>query len=237
MKKELINFLLCVTMFLFILGTLVLSVRICANDGAWIKREYEKLDLNEYTGMSTEDMCRAYMRMVDYMDGKVDSMELEVTVNGIKMQMFNEKEILHMQDVRRLYKAVETFMWICFSSAAFAAAAAVLIIKREAAEMLFTSYLTGLGGILCLVLALVIWGLLDFSGLWIKFHEIFLDLEGSTFDPMYSRMIRICPEELFSDIILRILRVGTAILSSVGVLLFILKKVSSKCHPLKEKAV
>ena len=40
-----------------------------SGDKVWIKREYEKLDINDYTGMSTDEMCTVYLRMVDYMKG------------------------------------------------------------------------------------------------------------------------------------------------------------------------
>lgn len=237
MKKRIIELLLCIAMLLLILGMFVLSVRICANDEAWIEKEYNKLDINDYTGMSTEDMCRAYMCMVNYMDGKIDSMELEVSVDGSRVQMFNEKEIRHMDDVRRLYKGVEVFMWCCFAAAGCTIAAAGLLLRKEAAASVLKGYIVGLAVIVCAALALVIWGTVDFSGFWIKFHEIFLDLEGSTFDPMYSRMIRICPEKLFSDIIVRILVVGAGLLTFTGGLLIFLRKICARSHSSKEKAV
>ena len=50
-----------------------------------------------------------------------------------------------------------------------------------------------------IIIALAVWVIIDFDSFWTTFHIVFLDLESSTFDPATSRMIRICPEELFAD--------------------------------------
>ena len=48
-----------------------------SGDKVWIKREYEKLDINDYTGMSTDEMCTVYLRMVDYMKGGTDELQTD----------------------------------------------------------------------------------------------------------------------------------------------------------------
>ena len=144
-----------------------------SGDKVWIKREYEKLDINDYTGMSTDEMCNVYLRMVDYMKGGTDELQTEVTVFGERTEMFGEREISHMNDVRKLWFGVETAKYILFAFAAIAA-------------------------------ALAIWAAVDFYSFWILFHAIFLDVPSSTFDPAESLMIRICVQQLFSDLILRI---------------------------------
>ena len=144
-----------------------------SGDKVWIKREYEKLDINDYTGMSTDEMCTVYLRMVDYMKGGTDELQTEVTVFGERTEMFGEREISHMNDVRKLWFGVETAKYILFAFTAIAA-------------------------------ALAVWAAVDFHSFWILFHAIFLDVPSSTFDPAESLMIRICVQQLFSDLILRI---------------------------------
>ena len=93
-----------------------------SGDKVWIKREYEKLDINDYTGMSTDEMCTVYLRMVDYMKGGTDELQTEVTVFGERTEMFGEREISHMNDVRKLWFGVETAKYILFAFTAIAAA-------------------------------------------------------------------------------------------------------------------
>lgn len=144
-----------------------------SGDKVWIKREYEKLDINDYTGMSTDEMCTVYLRMVDYMKGGTDELQTEVTVFGERTEMFGEREISHMSDVRKLWFGVETAKYILFAFAAIAA-------------------------------ALAVWAAVDFYSFWILFHAVFLDVPSAIFDPAESLMIRICVQQLFSDLILRI---------------------------------
>ena len=98
-----------------------------SGDKVWIKREYEKLDINDYTGMSTDEMCAVYLRMVDYMKGGTDELQTEVTVFGERTEMFGEREISHMSDVRKLWFGVETAKYILFAFTAIAAALALYV--------------------------------------------------------------------------------------------------------------
>lgn len=114
-----------------------------SGDKVWIKREYEKLDINDYTGMSTDEMCTVYLRMVDYMKGGTDELQTEVTVFGERTEMFGEREISHMNDVRKLWFGVETAKYILFAFTAIAAALALYVYRRRAAAVLARCCLSG----------------------------------------------------------------------------------------------
>ena len=158
-----------------------------SGDKVWIKREYEKLDINDYTGMSTDEMCNVYL-----------------TVFGERTEMFGEREISHMSDVRKLWFGVETAKYILFAFAAIAAALALYVYRRRAAAVLARCWLIGICVIAFIAAALAIWAALDFYSFWILFHAVFLDVPSAIFDPAESLMIRICVQQLFSDLILRI---------------------------------
>lgn len=204
MKKKLSKIIAYAAVPCLIAALLISFIGLLSGDRAWIKREYEKLDINDYTGMSTEDMCAAYLRMTDYMQGKTDELQLEVTAFGERTDMFNEREISHMGDVRRLWFGVDKVKHILYVFTVFAAALAVYAFGREAPAVLSRCWLIGLGVTAAFAVALAVWAALDFESFWVVFHIVFLDLESSTFDPVTSRMIRICVEQLFSDLILRI---------------------------------
>ncbi|MBP5791482.1 MAG: hypothetical protein J6W80_04420, partial [Kiritimatiellae bacterium] len=47
--------------------------------------------------ISYQDLIRSYMRLTDYLEGKVPSIDVEVTINGEKQLMFDyEQETVHM---------------------------------------------------------------------------------------------------------------------------------------------
>ena len=200
---------------LLMLSFILLSVDLCSGDRAWLEREYRKLDVGAYTRMSNEDMVRAFMQMVDYMKGDAESMRVLVTVNGSSVEMYNEREIEHMEDVRALYKGLTAAA--CF---VFALALAALILalvafrpKQERKAVLTFASKAALISFLSIfgfILIVGAWAALDFRSFWDALHIVFLDLESSTFDPAVSRMIRICPPELFFDMVIRIFALGLA---------------------------
>ncbi|MBR4636287.1 MAG: DUF1461 domain-containing protein [Clostridia bacterium] len=219
--KKLCKVLIAVSMPLIMLLMIVFCVEAFSGDRAWLGREYDKLDINWYTGMSTDDQIRAFMQMVDYMKGDADSMDVTVTVNGEEMPMYNEREISHMHDVRALYKKIMLAKWCVIGFAVLTAVLSLIAFKGKAGKrelLRFTAKaaVIAFACILLFVLAIGLWAIIDFDSFWAEFHVIFLDLESSTFDPAVSRMIRICPAELFSDMVLRIFGTGLAVSAAIA---------------------
>lgn len=224
--KKLLKILIAVLMPLLMLAFIFMSVEALSGDRAWLKKEYEKLDINDYTGMSTEDQVRAFMQMVDFMKGKTDTMDVTVTVDGEETLMYNEREISHMHDVRRLYKTLVTAKWVVLGLSALTIALFFTLKKEQRPEILYFAAKAAIVAFCCIllfILAMVLWAAVDFYTFWEAFHVVFLDLESSTFDPAVSRMIRICPEKLFSDMVLRIFILAMAVdaLIALGAVIYI----------------
>ncbi|MBR5947424.1 MAG: DUF1461 domain-containing protein [Clostridia bacterium] len=224
---------ICVTLPLVMLMLIFLSVSILSGDRAWLKREYDKIDINAYTGMSTDDMIAAFMQMVDYMKGDADTMDVEVEVFGERMQMYNETERAHMVDVRSLYSRLKIAAYIVFALAVISLALALAAhrTKEERRNILRFSAkaeLWSIVGVIGFLLALGAWAALDFDSFWAVFHIVFLDLESSTFDPAVSRMIQICPAELFFDMVVRIFLVAGGAMAVIAAVCGVYLKKSGK---------
>lgn len=228
-SKALIGFTLPFIMLMLIF----LSVSIFSGDRAWLKREYDKLDINSYTGMSTDDMIAAFMQMVHYMKGDADSMDVEVSVHGERMQMYNETERAHMVDVRNLYRnlTIAGYVVLALAIISLALALAAHRTKGERRSILRFSAkaaLWSIAGVVGFLLALGAWAALDFNSFWAVFHIVFLDLESSTFDPAVSRMIQICPAELFFDMVLRIFLFAGGAMAAIAAVCGVYLKRSGK---------
>lgn len=230
-SKALIGFTLPLVMLMLIF----LAVSIASGDRAWLKREYDKLDINSYTGMNTDDMIAAFMQMVHYMKGDADTMDVEVSVHGERMQMYNETERAHMVDVRNLYKKLTVTGYIVLALAIISLALALAAhrTKEERKSILrFTAKaaLWSIAGVVGFLLALGAWAALDFNSFWAVFHIVFLDLESSTFDPAVSRMIQICPAELFFDMVLRIFLFAGGAMAAIAAVCGVYLKRSGKAE-------
>lgn len=213
--KCFVKILICTAMPLLIVCALIASIALVSGDSSWYRREYEKLDIGGETGMSIDDMHSSIMLMVDYMKGG-NNMAIRVTVNGVETDMFNETEISHMADVQRLYTSVRLAGILIFIYICAAIGLSFLVFKKAALKRLCRAYIISLCAFIAIIAAITIWLAVDFDSFWKVFHIIFLDLESSTFDPRYSRMIQICPAKLFEDMIIRIISYASAVLLTHG---------------------
>lgn len=212
MKHKGLAALLTPLWLLALVGCLFLTLRILINDEAYFRKGYERLDMRSLIGISDADCTKALMRMIDYMEGRVDSIQLTVDEDGKTVEMFNQQEIDHMVDVRALYQAWRTVMWC--GLAALALLLALLLVKSCRAAVFRA---LGLAWIVLGVAAVVlgVWVLVDFNSFWTGFHYLFFDNDLWLMDPAVCRMIRICPLELFYGIVVRM---GSAFLTAFGVI-------------------
>ena len=189
---------------LLIVAVLFTSLQLCMNDRAYFEKTYERMELSASIGISTDDITLALMRLIDYMEGRVDSIQLTVTENGAAVSMYNERETLHMLDVRALYQT-----WRAVRDFAVPAAAVLLFaalhttqkgqrLRLVARAFLRASAFFGAG-----LAALTVFALVDFDAFWIAFHHLFFDNDLWLLSYQTDRMIRICPENLFSGLIAR----------------------------------
>ena len=89
----------CLTLLLLI--TAVEAV-VYWNDG-YFEREYEKYHVTERVGMEMEDLLAVTDEMMAYLKGEREDLVIETVVNGAEREFFNEREKLHMEDVRGLF--------------------------------------------------------------------------------------------------------------------------------------
>lgn len=205
-----------VASFLFIVSILFTLLQFSINDRSWFEREYQKLDLESSISIPNDEITDALMRLVDYMEGRVDSIQLIVRENGLFVDMYNEREMAHMVDVRALYQAwrgVRTWG----AAVAFALIFGAFFLNKKEIWSNFSRGFLQASAVFFLLVALIgAFALIDFTVLWNGFHYLFFDNDLWLLSPARDRMIRICPERLFSDIVARF---GLNFLLSLAVLL------------------
>ena len=90
---------------LLIVSLLFTALQLVMHDETWFAARYEAYGTAGEIGIPTKDITAALMQLIDYMEGDVASIDLTVMENGIPVSMYNERETLHMIDVRELYQA------------------------------------------------------------------------------------------------------------------------------------
>ena len=162
-------------------------IRLIAGDGAGLAAEMLRAAPPEVTFLPEAEYAGVGNRIADYLTGKADA-----------LPDFSEKENAHMADCRGLI-ALDTR--VCLVSLAGAAVLIILAFrsrpgggKRQAfgRGLLWSLWIAG-----GLALALGIWAVVNFNGLFITFHRVAFTNDLWLLDPRTDLLIRLMPVEFF----------------------------------------
>lgn len=164
--------------------------------------EYHKNDIMHVTKMDAESIDIAIDRLSGYLSEKYPELNAQVTIDGRNRLLFNEKEILHMIDVKHL---IVTSRRICGVYAVLLIVYYLILHRLERRnEFLRKLGKWALGGmVLILVLGLGA-VFIDFSAAFIQFHHIFFTNDLWLLDPSTDVLIQMLPEVFFRDITIMI---------------------------------
>jgi integral membrane protein (TIGR01906 family) len=200
-----------------------LVVLFCSIYGVAMDREfyvqaYESYGTYEKVGMTKEDLIQVTEALLVYLEepdldsaGVSDILEVSATVHGIPRQVFNDKEIEHMVDVRNLY---QQGLRLCLI---FAGVLAVLLCflavglwrgcgggAKGILRWVFRGFWIGCGLGIGFLGGLALWAWLDFSEFWTALHEMVFSNDLWLLDPREDILIQIMQGELFFDMAMRI---------------------------------
>lgn len=212
MSNKMLRILSAICGAFVVLGIILNCVNFFCFQKSFYRQEYQKLDTAEQIGMSDADLQNATDALLDYLRGKRDDLCVQAVVRGQQREVFNQREILHMADVKTLYLwamrigngllilAVAFYLWAWLG-------------KRDIKTIL-SGYLQGNYVLLGLIAALGIYAALDFNSFWTGFHKIFFTNDLWLLDPRTDILIQMVPEQFFFDLVMRIV-VSAAILIAI----------------------
>ncbi len=204
MRKTIAITLLALGFFVFIFCAAFTVVKLTASEAAWFEEEFSKLSLAQEMGMTLGDLGAGIRTLVDYMNGKVDSIDVLVTVNGQQVRMFNlEVEIVHMAEVRDQWQWFEGARNVGLLFAVLLCLLGVVMDGKDALRNACLGYFWALGLFLVLVAFVGTWAAISFDSFWTTFHKVIFPNSENWLLPAESRMIQMLPSELFRDLVMR----------------------------------
>jgi integral membrane protein (TIGR01906 family) len=181
------------------------SIGFVVNDETFVNNEFTKLAVGSKMGVSNLDLVTSFSRLVDYMEGNAEDINVLVTINGEQTQMFDyPQEAEHMTDVREIYTSIASYRDVGVLVMLILFLFAAVVNFRKAPRYLAQGYLSGAFVLLLIFGFLGTWAALDFTNFWTFFHEMLFWNDLWLFDGTQSRMINMLPEQIFSDIIGRL---------------------------------
>ncbi len=167
------------------------------------EKEYEKYDVLSDLDMTMEDTMYVTREMMAYLRGDRDTLSVVTTVEGVEQDFFNEQDRFHMDEVRDLFiGGLNIRLHACI----VAAACLVFLLgeKADIRRIIPRTYQIAFGLTVAAAAALGIASVIDFNAVFVQFHHIFFDNDLWIFDPATDYMIRMLPEGLFYDMVMRI---------------------------------
>ena len=176
------------------------SVRLVINAPALYSYGFDRYDIVAYTGIERDDLLDVAARIRTYFNDDSEYLIVPTTVRGVQVpSLYNEREILHMKDVKGLVRGV---YWVQEATGLYLLAftAFGLALYRRVFLARLARY-AGYGGGLTLGIVLLagIGSLVGFDRLFLAFHLVSFANDLWQLDPSRDYLLAMFPEAFFFD--------------------------------------
>ena len=198
-RNSICGYLVCISAIIVMLIT---SLDVVCFHSGFYEREYENSDRAEALGVSDEDLMASTDALLDYLRGEREDIVVDIILRGNEREAFNNKEKMHMEDVKKLYDHVMLARTGCLLVLIGCFIYLAVKLKQNVLEFVAERFLKTA---VCFVTAVVFLGfyaLVDFTGFWTSFHRLFFRNELWLLDPTTDFMINMFPEQLFFHLII-----------------------------------
>ncbi len=177
-----------------------LSARLAINFPPLYSYGFDRYGIERYTGIERDDLISAARQIRDYFNGDYEPLVVSVAVRGVHVRsLYNERETLHMRDVKALVRGVYRVSEISGLCLALFAGAGFWLRGRRFLQTLARLMRWGGGATLALVAAVGIGALAGFDRLFLAFHLISFSNDFWQLDPRRDYLIAMFPQGFFFD--------------------------------------
>lgn len=176
------------------------SVRMVINAPALYSYGFDRYDIAARTGIERDDLLDVAARIRTYFNDDTEYLIVPTTIRGVHVpSLYNEREILHMWDVKGLVRGV---YWVQEATGLYllAFAAFGLALYRRPFLARLARYAGYGGGVtLGIVLLAGVGSLVGFDRLFLAFHLISFANDLWQLDPTRDYLLAMFPESFFFD--------------------------------------
>ncbi len=161
---------------------------------------FDRYDIARYTGIELDELTSAGKQIRDYFNNDADLIEIRIVVAGVRvMNLYNEREVLHMRDVKSLVRGVYRVSEISGLFLGLVIAGGFWVWRREFWPKLNRLLRWGGGVTLGLVALVGLGSLVGFDRLFLAFHLISFSNDLWQLDPRRDYLIAMFPQGFFFD--------------------------------------
>jgi integral membrane protein (TIGR01906 family) len=200
-KKLKVFIILAKWLFILCLPFLVLTASLAwAFNSLWLyEYGFNKYQVGITTGLTAPELEKAASGIISYFNSDGEYISLTVVKNGEPFEIFNQREIIHLKDVKGL---VWLDYWVLLGTSVYALAYAGVCLlwkKRRYWRHLAWGLVGGGSLTLGLMLALGLGVLFNFDWLFLHFHLISFSNDFWLLNPARDYLEMLFPEHFYYD--------------------------------------
>lgn len=184
----------------------------------------------EILSISEEELRQVVHEMVTYVKGRSDDPQIMIMVEGEKQKFYTDREIEHLDDVRRLYGRIRIAFLVLFLEVI----CGVMYLRKKNMMLcilkgIYSSWIIIL--VLGMIVALVSY--VDIKNVVNVFHKIFFNNSNWVLNPVLHRSVWMFRNHMYKDIVMRLgVIVGITATFSLGVSTMLYKYLKKHCENL-----
>ena len=185
---------------------LVLSnVRVAATEQRVYEYSFSQYDADLVTGIERSELDRAASEIIGYFrDDDADALDIRVADGGEIAPLFNQREVLHMRDVRDLMRATFRLHEIAFVYIVGYVAAVFLWSGERPLRRLAQQAMISGGATVALLAGAAIGVLVGFDRLFTQFHLLSFSNDLWKLSPARDHLIQMFPQGFWFDVTLAV---------------------------------
>lgn len=182
---------------------------------SFLNHTNEKYGIAESLSMEEADLREAVHAMISYVKGGIDNAQIVVPIAGEDTEFFNEKELIHLMDVRNVLALISKIavgcLFVCVAGEIY-----LVLVKDEKAVIKGVRYAWMLMLVAVLVIGVI--AMEDINKIVVGFHELFFTNDLWLLNPATDRSVWMFKNEMYADALVRIAGIvgGTACVTLGG---------------------
>jgi integral membrane protein (TIGR01906 family) len=182
---------------------------------------FDKYQISQVTGISNTQLDQVARQMVDYFNGKSPTPQLTVDSKAGRMQLYNEKELTHLEDV---LKIVSLFHVMQIVSLILFLVLGIAVYLRMGINKILRGLEIGSIIAAAFTAVLIAWALIDFDDLFLLFHYVSFSNNLWILDPSKDYLIMMFPEGFFNDAAMFIVTTIMGLSAAVWLAAFLVRR-------------
>jgi integral membrane protein (TIGR01906 family) len=177
------------------------SIAICFNSTWLYQYGFNKYRVGYTTGLDKVELGKTARALVHYWNSGEEYINLTVIKDGKPFVLFNQREVLHLKDVKGLVRLDYVILLLTFIYVLAYAVLSLYLSHGRYRNKLAWNVMAGSGITLLLILALGIGSALDFQSLFLEFHLLSFANDFWQLNPATDYLIMLFPEGFWFDVV------------------------------------